>query len=43
MDWYVLQFDEEGMTGVYGGVVVKGSGIDHVKAKNNRKRSKHYF
>jgi len=31
VDAKVLQFDEAGMTGVYGGGVFRGSGIDHVR------------
>lgn len=31
VDWKVLQFDEVGITGVYGGGVFRGSGIDHVR------------
>lgn len=33
VDWKVLQLDEAGMRGVYGGKVVRVSGIDHVKAR----------
>lgn len=31
LDWNVLQLDEEGVTGVYGGEVVNGSGILQVR------------